>query len=708
MTSEPIVTALVLAGSRRGESDPVARYRQVSAKCLATAGGVPLLVRVLRALTAMPEDRPRSGVARRSADPRPSARAELAGLWPIACAFCAARRASAGPSLRHSSSQGRRCSSPPPTMPCSIRPCSRISLRAPSVQEPMSPFGVAAAATIRASYPDTRRTYLRFRDGGYSGANLFLLRTTAAARAIDFWRRIERDRKAPWRLARAFGPILLVAYLLRLATLAQAMALVSRRMGIRVAAVVMPTAEAAIDVDKPADLDLVESILARRGRRRVQGDDPADRHDQQPAERAQPQAAWAASRPCWRRRPDVEHIRFEPGLDLKEVLAGLAARGCSLLVLNSGDGLVHGILGALMLGRAFETPPPLALLPRGMTNMTAADVGLGGRGPSTLAKLLAIADCRRDRAIPGQAAGAQGRLRSRAAGRAWHVLRCRRHLRRHPSVHRQHPHARTDGQLGQHRHDPDRARRAVWRGGENTGIGGDEIGISVDGAPSRCGPRTLVLATTLDRLVLGTRPFWNTGEAPIHFTSIDHPAAGCHSPCLADPVRRQVSAICPIRRSTARVPIGSSCGSIGRSPSTVSSFARRAAFPVVITGRGDRSLRQAAAVSGTRLSPLEAIVAAELAAPAAAPVAAIADAARAVHGQPVCAVLFYGSCRRDGYRDGLLVDLYLLVDDYAAVHALRCHALAESAGPAQRLLSRDCPRRRQGAGQVRAGEPGPA
>ena len=128
----------------------------------------------------------------------------------------------------------------------------------------MSPSAWLRPATIRASYPDTRRTYLRFRDGGYSGANLFLLRTTAAARAIEFWRRIERDRKAPWRLARAFGPILLAAYLLRLTTLAQATALMSRRMGIRVAAVVMPTAEAAIDVDKPADLDLVESILARR------------------------------------------------------------------------------------------------------------------------------------------------------------------------------------------------------------------------------------------------------------------------------------------------------------------------------------------------------------------------------------------------------------------------------------------------------------
>ena len=75
---------------------------------------------------------------------------------------------------------------------------------------------------------------------------------------------IERDRKRPWRLARAFGPALLLAYLSRLCTLEQAMALASRRLKARVAAVPIPIAEAAIDVDRPADLDLVEAILARR------------------------------------------------------------------------------------------------------------------------------------------------------------------------------------------------------------------------------------------------------------------------------------------------------------------------------------------------------------------------------------------------------------------------------------------------------------
>ena len=68
---------------------------------------------------------------------------------------------------------------------------------------------------------------------------------------------------------------------------------------------------------------------------------------------------------------------------------------------------------------------------------------------------------------------------------------------------------------------------------------------------------------------------------------------------------------------------------------------------------------------------LAAIVAPELATPVAAAVAAVAAAARAAHGPGICAILFYGSCLRDGYRDGLMIDLYLLCDDYAAVHRSR-------------------------------------
>ncbi len=81
------------------------------------------------------------------------------------------------------------------------------------------------------------------------------------------------------------------------------------------------------------------------------------------------------------------------------------------------------------------------------------------------------------------------------------------------------------------------------------------------------------------------------------------------------------------------------------------------------------------------MTPLEATIEAELGAPAPAPVRAAAEAARLRHGGGVCAVLFYGSCLREGCDEGRIVDLYLLADDYAAVHAR----------PLQRWLNRLLP-----------------
>jgi diacylglycerol kinase (ATP) len=188
---------------------------------------------------------------------------------------------------------------------------------------------------------------------------------------------------------------------------------------------------------------------------------------------------------------------------------------------------VHGVLGALFLGAAFERPPPLALLPRGMTNMTAADVGLGGRDAGTLARLLDVAArgeieqylVRRrvlkveyDPALPGERGMFLG-----AAGIYDGIHLCT------GKVH-------TLGLTGSWASTVTMLTvlaRALFRGVESLGIGGADIGVTVDGAADGRRPRAMVLATTLDRMVLGTRPFWNNdGGAPIHFTVADHPAVG--------------------------------------------------------------------------------------------------------------------------------------------------------------------------------------
>jgi molybdopterin-guanine dinucleotide biosynthesis protein A len=118
--------------------------------------------------------------------------------------------------------------------------------------------------TLLAEFPKSRRTWLPFRKGAYSGANLFWLGSLRALPLLDVWRRIEQDRKKKWRVVGAFGPLLLVAALLRVFTVRQAFARIGKRYGIVARPIVLPFAEACIDVDKVSDHVLVSEILELR------------------------------------------------------------------------------------------------------------------------------------------------------------------------------------------------------------------------------------------------------------------------------------------------------------------------------------------------------------------------------------------------------------------------------------------------------------
>jgi hypothetical protein len=126
--------------------------------------------------------------------------------------------------------------------------------------------GTVRASVLRARHPGVRRTLIRLRDDGFKGANLFAFMTPAGARAAEFWQRAEQFRKRPWRLVSVFGPVSLALFLLRRLDLEGALVRVSRAIGARIAAVEMPFADCAIDVDGPADVALALRILAERER----------------------------------------------------------------------------------------------------------------------------------------------------------------------------------------------------------------------------------------------------------------------------------------------------------------------------------------------------------------------------------------------------------------------------------------------------------
>ena len=120
---------------------------------------------------------------------------------------------------------------------------------------------LARRDVIEAALPETKRTYLRFADGAWSGCNLFYLATPRARAAIDLWQRVERDRKRPWRIVRQLGPSLLLCYLLGRLTLARALDHLGQLAGITARMVPSPFGLAAVDVDKPSDLDLARKLI---------------------------------------------------------------------------------------------------------------------------------------------------------------------------------------------------------------------------------------------------------------------------------------------------------------------------------------------------------------------------------------------------------------------------------------------------------------
>jgi GTP:adenosylcobinamide-phosphate guanylyltransferase len=253
--------AIVLAGSR-GAGDPVAAARGVSHKAIVPVAGRPMLDRVLEALAGCPQIGPVLVVIE-----RPELLAEL----PVAARL--AERVRAVPAAATPSLSVRSAAGELGRFPALVTTADHPLLTPELVGEFLDKatatgadfaVGVASDRVVQAAFPEGRRTYWRFRDAGYSGANLFALLSPQAAEVVSFWRRAERERKRPWRMALAIGPWSLVLYLLGRFTLQAAMRRASRIIGAQVAAVVLDEPHAAVDVDRPADLELVERILKDR------------------------------------------------------------------------------------------------------------------------------------------------------------------------------------------------------------------------------------------------------------------------------------------------------------------------------------------------------------------------------------------------------------------------------------------------------------
>ncbi|WP_417728907.1 nucleotidyltransferase family protein [Roseovarius sp.] len=136
-------------------------------------------------------------------------------------------------------------------------------------------IGLAPYDLVRDTYPDLKKTVLQFRDGGYCGCNLFAFMTQEGRGVADFWRRVEKDRKKPLVVIRLLGLWALLRYRLGWLSLDQALAGLSRRVGLRIGVVILPFAHASVDVDSVSDYLLVQRYSKEAAERSKAESSPA-------------------------------------------------------------------------------------------------------------------------------------------------------------------------------------------------------------------------------------------------------------------------------------------------------------------------------------------------------------------------------------------------------------------------------------------------
>ncbi len=209
--------------------------------------------------------------------------------------------------------------------------------------------------------------------------------------------------------------------------------------------------------------------------------------------------------------------------EVETALSRFAAIGVTDVFISSGDGTIQFIQTWLAESGQFKTLPRLCLLPHGTTNMTAADLGFRRKSVTEQATFIANAQ-------PGE-------LRTR------HTLRVANPKGRGPL----HGMFFGTGAVAE-------ATRYCQVAFNDKGVGGQwatfatlasVLSKTIFLAPNSNDPdrfdrpypitlrandhlichgqQLLMLATTLDKLILGAKPFWGGASAPLRTTTIPYP-----------------------------------------------------------------------------------------------------------------------------------------------------------------------------------------
>jgi len=218
---------------------------------------------------------------------------------------------------------------------------------------------------------------------------------------------------------------------------------------------------------------------------------------------------------------NVVHFELN-GIDtVDEALELFSRANPAMLIINGGDGTIGAVLASILYKNPFSVVPPIAFLPGGKTNMTAADLGVKGNPVKVLKRLLQLAaegeieeslSSRHliemdlgDGALPrvGTFFGTAGVVKA--------VNWCREYAYRLPL-----PNVMAHFAAGL------KLFIAAFGVGKSKSLlVSDPMAINVPGHGRMAGQYSAVLTTTLDRLVLGIKPYGKDGSGGLRFAAVE-------------------------------------------------------------------------------------------------------------------------------------------------------------------------------------------
>ena len=257
-------SAIIMAADRSPD-DPVTRAAGVSCKALTPVGGIPMVLLVLNALGESPAIGPRLLCG----PPRPlleQSAALKSGVDAGDYGWTANRDSP-------SASAGATLEQIPDSQPVLLTTADHALLSSQIIdyfceQACTADFdllvGLAPHEQVATTYPGVHRTRLRFSDRDYCSCNLYAFMTPRSRTVTTFWRKVESQRKRPWRMVAMLGWWPVLKYLLGRLSLQEALDRISSRLEIKIGVVILPFADAAVDVDTENDWRLVQQILAEK------------------------------------------------------------------------------------------------------------------------------------------------------------------------------------------------------------------------------------------------------------------------------------------------------------------------------------------------------------------------------------------------------------------------------------------------------------